>query len=151
MKDITVEKERNFLRTLGVKVEKGKFKCSMKGRIFAYTIRIATYAVLIVLFLTGLITLTLDVIGISILSLLMLNAVFTVLLVERTDYNHQRDLDFSLVSDISILLLLPLVFVDNIGPPPAGPVAAASMIVYAIVWFIVFNYFTWESFYEPKD
>jgi phosphatidylserine synthase len=72
--------------------------------------------------------------------------VFAVLLVERTEYNHQRDLDFSLVVDLSSLLLLPLVFVSVIGAAAAG-----SMLVYAIVWFIVFNYFMWESIYELKD
>jgi hypothetical protein len=143
LKDITVDKERNFLRRLGVKVDKGKFKCSMKGRIFAYVIKIGSF---IPLFLTLLIKITLDVVGIMVLSLLMLDVVFAVLLVERTEYNHQRDLNFSLVVDLSSLLLLPLVFVSVIGA-----LAAASMIVYAIVWFIMFNYFMWESIYELKD
>jgi hypothetical protein len=142
-KDITVDKERNFLRTLGVKVDKGKFKCSMKGRLFAYVIKIGSF---VPLFLTGLINITLSVVGISILCLLMLDVVFVVLLVERTEYNHQRDINFSLVVDLSSLLVLPLVFVEVIGPA-----AAASMIIYGIAWFIIFNYFLWESIYEPKD
>jgi hypothetical protein len=143
LKDITVDKERNFLRTIGVKVEKSKLKCSMKGRLFAYAIKIGSF---VPLFLTGLINITLSVVGISILSLLMLNMVFAVLLVESREYNHQRDLNFSLVVDMSSLLVLPLVFVEVITPA-----AAASMIIYAIAWFILFNYFLWESIYEPKD
>jgi hypothetical protein len=143
LKDITVDKERNFLRTLGVKVEKNKFRCNMKGRVFAYVIKIGSF---VPLFLTGLINITLSVVGITVLSLLMVDLIFSVLLVERTEYNHQRDLNFSLVVDLSSLLLLPLVFVSFIG---AG--AAASMVIYAILWFIVFNYFMWESIYELKD
>jgi hypothetical protein len=146
LKDITVDKERNLLRTLGVKVEKSKFKCTMKGRLFAYGTKLGSYIILYILFLTGLITIALNVIGISILSLLMLNVVFAVLLVERTDYDHQRDLNFSLVVDISSLLLLPLVFIELIGPA-----AVSSMIIYAIAWFIIFNYYLWKSIYEPKD
>jgi hypothetical protein len=143
LKDITVEKEPNLLRTLGVKVEKSKFKCSMKGRLFAYIIKIGSF---IPLFLTGLINITLSVVGVSVLALLMLDMVFAVLLVENREYNHDRDLNFSLVVDLASLLLLPLVFVDVIGAA-----AAASMIVYAIAWFIIFNYFLWDSIYEPKD
>lgn len=50
LKDITIEKEPNLLRALKVKVEKGKFKCSFRARLFGYGVKIGVF---VPLFLTG--------------------------------------------------------------------------------------------------
>jgi len=142
VKDITLEKERNLLRALKVKAEKGKFKSSVAGRLFGYGLKIAA---VIVLFLTGLISITASVTGVATLIILVLVIVFAILLIENREYNYQRDMIYIALSDLASVFLLPVVLVTVIGG-----IEVMSMISYAVIWFIIFNELTWSSLVKSE-
>jgi hypothetical protein len=142
LKDITLEKERNLLRKLKVKVEKGKFKSSIAGRLFGYVLKIAS---VVVLFLTGLISITASVTGVSTLIVLVLVIVFAILMIENREHNYERDIIYIALSDLSSAFLLPVVLVAVIGG-----IEVMSMISYAIIWFIIFNELTWSSLVKSE-
>jgi hypothetical protein len=137
LKDICLDKEKNFLRNLGVKVDKGKFKSSISGRLFGYILKVASVAVL---FLTGWISIQATVSGVTTLIILVLMLVFAILMIENRDYNYDRDMIFIAVSDLATMFLLPVVLVSVIGS-----VEVMSLISYAIIWYIVFNEVTWAT------
>jgi hypothetical protein len=141
LKDITLEKERNLLRALNVKVEKGKFKSSIQGRLFGYLLKIAAVTVL---FLTGYISIAATVTGVATLIILVLVIVFAILMIENRDYNYDRDMIFITISDLASMFLLPVVLITA-GLPSLGSVEVMSMISYALIWYIVFNEVTWTS------
>jgi 4-hydroxybenzoate polyprenyltransferase len=146
LKDITNEKEPNLLRVMKVKVEKGKFKCSFRARLFAYGVKIGVF---VPLFLTTFVNIQATVEGVSALVLLVITVVFAVLQIESRDYNYNRDIMFILIEDFASILLLPVVIVGAIGPQ--GGIAVISMVVYTAVWYILFNMLTWSSPYKPKE
>nr|MDO8097661.1 UbiA family prenyltransferase [Candidatus Njordarchaeota archaeon] len=137
LKDITLERERNLLRTLKVKVEKGKFKSSVAGRLFGYGLKIASVTVL---FVTGLISITANVTGVSTLIILVLVIVFAILMIENREYDYKRDMIYIAASDLASLFLLPVVLAAVIGG-----IEVMSMISYAVIWFVIFNEVTWAS------
>jgi hypothetical protein len=143
LRDITIEKEPNLLRVLKVKVEKGKFKCSFRARLFGYGVKMGVF---VPLFLTGFVNIQATVEGVSALALLVITIVFAVLQIESRDYNYNRDILFTLIEDFASLLLLPVVIVGAIGG-----IAVISMVIYTAVWYILFNMLTWSSPYRPKE
>ena len=143
LKDIQNEKEPNLLRALKCKVEKGRFKCSFRARLFGYGVKIVVF---VPLFLTGFVNIQATLQGVSALILLVFTVVFAVLEIEYRDYDYDRFVLFILIEDFASILLLPVVIVGAIGG-----IAVVAMVIYAIVWYVLFNMLTWSSPYRPKE
>jgi hypothetical protein len=146
LKDMTIEKEPNLLRALKCKVEKGRFKCSFRARLFGYLVKIGVF---VPLFLTGFVNIQATPQGVAALILLVITVVFAVLEIEYRDYDYDRFVIFILIEDFASLLLLPVVIVDALGA--IGGIAVLSMVIYTIVWYVLFNMLTWGSPYRPKE
>jgi hypothetical protein len=143
LKDIQNEKEPNLLRELKCKVEKGRFKCSFRARLFGYLVKIGVF---VPLFLTGWVNIQATLQGVSALILLVFTVVFAVLEIEYRDYDYDRYVLFILIEDFASILLLPVVIVGAIGG-----ISVVAMVIYTFVWYVLFNMLTWASPYRPKE
>lgn len=142
LKDIANPAEVNLLRSIGVKVDKGKLRIPIRAAALACGVRLLSLALL---FATGYIDIKLSITGLTTLVLMMTVVIMMIFLVMPRAYDHTSDLRNSALEEIGAIFLLPVVLA-----PVIGDIEVFVLLVYAFLWFVIFNRFVWKTLIIPR-
>lgn len=140
LKDIT-EKEANLLRYLGARLSNNRIELG-KAKYYAWLVKLVNLGVgCYIIYNFGF-----NRLSITLFALLAVLAIyFCHELTKDRNWDRNKTLVHMALEEIATIYIIPLILM-----PFIGLVASATLMLFGIVYFVIYNFFLWGTFLRPQ-